>query len=56
MKYDSQGKRTLRSRIRELAHLLACEEEASHKFKNWWSRKNEHAYLLKKLYSLEKKA
>lgn len=51
MKYD-----TLRSKIRELANLLAYEEEADHKFKDWWSRKNEHDYLLKKLYSLEKKA
>jgi ABC-type Fe3+-hydroxamate transport system substrate-binding protein len=51
MKYDS-----LKSKIRELAHLLAYEEEAEHKFKDWSARKKEHDYLLNKLYSLEKKA
>tara|TARA_R110000824_G_scaffold669_11_gene4220 strand:- start:209 stop:472 length:264 start_codon:yes stop_codon:yes gene_type:complete len=45
----------LKQKIRELGHLLACEEEAEHKFKNWWARKREHDYLLKKLYRSENK-
>ena len=43
----------LKKKIRELAHLLAYEEEAEHKFKDWWSRKREHDNLLRKLYQLE---
>ena len=46
----------LKQKIRELAHLLAYEEEADHKFKGWFARKKEHDYLLNKLYRLEKKA
>jgi|TARA_R110000824_G_scaffold65925_3_gene171320 hypothetical protein len=51
MKYD-----TLRLKIRELAHLLAYEEEAGHRFAGWYPRKKEHDFLLKKLYRLENKA
>ena len=50
MAYDN-----LKQKIRELGHLLAYEEEAEHKFKNWYSRKKEHDFLLKKLYRLENK-
>ena len=46
----------LKHKIRELAHLLAYEEESEHHLKNWYNRKREHAYLLKKLYKLEKKS
>ena len=46
----------LKQKIRELAHLLAYEEEADHRMAQWYSRKKEHSYLLKKLYKLEKKA
>ena len=45
----------LKKKIRELGHLLAYEEEAEHKFKNWWGRKKEHDYLLEKLNRLEKR-
>jgi hypothetical protein len=51
MSYDN-----LKLKIRELAHLLAYEEEAEHRFKDWYSRKREHDFLLKKLYRLENKA
>ena len=51
MAYDN-----LKRKIRELAHLLAYEEEADHKFKNWYPRKKEHDFLLNKLYTLEKRA
>ena len=51
MAYDN-----LKLKIRELGHLLAYEEEAEHKFKNWYARKKEHDFLLKKLYRLESKA
>jgi len=50
MAYDN-----LRQKIRELAHLLAYEEEIEHRFANHYSRKREHSYLLKKLYQLEKR-
>jgi len=50
MAYDN-----LKGKIRELAHLLAYEEESEHKFKGWWGRKKEHDNLLRKLYQLEKK-
>ena len=46
----------LKTRIRELAHLLAYEEEAGHRFKGWYERQKEHNILLKKLYRLENKA
>jgi len=46
----------LKHKIRELAHLLAYEEEVDHRFSKHYDRKREHAYLLKKLYKLEKKA
>ena len=45
----------LKQKIRELGHLLAYEEEAGHHLKNWYARKREHGYLLKKLYQLERK-
>tara|TARA_Y100000593_G_scaffold72582_1_gene133287 strand:+ start:1004 stop:1159 length:156 start_codon:yes stop_codon:yes gene_type:complete len=45
----------LKQKIRELGHLLAYEEEADHHLKNWYARKREHGYLLKKLYQLERK-
>ena len=45
----------LKQKIRELGHLLAYEEEAGHHLKNWYTRKREHGYLLKKLYQLERK-
>jgi len=51
MAYDN-----LKRKIRELGHLLAYEEELEHKFKDWWSRKKEHDYLLEKLYRLENRA
>tara|TARA_Y100000310_G_scaffold245413_1_gene250381 strand:+ start:293 stop:448 length:156 start_codon:yes stop_codon:yes gene_type:complete len=50
MSYDN-----LKYKIRDLAHLLAYEEEAGHHFKDWYKRKKEHDYLLKKLYHLQKK-
>ena len=50
MAYDS-----LIQKIRELAHLLAYEEEGEHKLKNWFARKKEHDFLLHKLYRLENK-
>mgnify|MGYP001218318865 CR=1 FL=1 len=45
----------IRSRLRLLASLLAEEEEAELHLSNWRSRKEEHDYLLEKLYKLEKR-
>ncbi len=45
----------LKQKIRELAYLLAYEEETGHHMAQWHGRQREHAYLLKKLYRLEKK-
>jgi hypothetical protein len=45
----------LRIRVRFLGSLLASEEEAETHLSNWRSRKDEHDYLLKKLYKLEKR-
>mgnify|MGYP003117501260 CR=1 FL=1 len=41
--------------IRELAHLLAYEEESGHRFKDWYDRQRHHTLLLKKLYRIENK-
>jgi|TARA_Y100000310_G_scaffold214857_1_gene215822 hypothetical protein len=45
----------IRARLRALGSLLASEEEAELHLSNWRSRKEEHDYLLEKLYKLEKR-
>ena len=46
---------SLKRRVRELAHLLACEEESDCRLKDWYDRRSEHNKLLAKLYRIEKK-
>jgi len=46
----------IRSRLRLLGSLLAEEELAELHLSNWRSRKEEHSYLLEKLYRLEKRS
>ena len=45
----------LEERVRHLAHLLAYEEEAQLRAKDWYDRKKEHDKLLTKLYRMQKK-
>jgi len=46
----------IQKRLRFLGSLLASEEEAELHLSNWRSRKEEHDYLLEKLYKLEKRS